>query len=386
MMTRSGTVAASMRHLSIRWLQVLLGAVALLVASSLSACTGGGTTPVKAPGTQPGGTPTGQVQAASQLTGAGATFPYPLYLKWFDVYEQQRGIRVNYQSIGSGGGIRQLIERTVDFGASDAVMTEDEERRAGGEVLHIPTIVGVVAVIYNLEGVERGLRLSPEALSAIFLGDIRKWDDPRIQDDNPDVDLPDRDIAVIYRSDGSGTTNIFTEYLAVASPEWADRVGAGKSVRWPRGLGAKGNEGVVGLVREIPGAIGYSELAYAVQTRLPYATLRNQAGNFVEPALEAATEAAAAAAPGMPDDLRASLVNAPGESSYPIVSFTWVLVRKEQTDPNRGRALVDLLWWSIHEGQQYARDLLYAPLPDEIVRKAEVLIESISHQGSPLYE
>jgi phosphate transport system substrate-binding protein len=368
---------------------MLMGAVALLVVVVLTACTGGGTAPVKPPGDQPDGVPVappGQVQAVNQLTGAGATFPYPLYLKWFDVYQQERGIRVNYQSIGSGGGIRQLIERTVDFGASDAIMTEDEERRAGGEVLHIPTIVGVVVVIYNLEGVETGLRLSPEALSGIFLGDIRKWDDPRIQDENPDIDLPDTDIAVIYRSDGSGTTNIFTDYLTTASPEWAERVGAGKSVRWPRGLGAKGNEGVVGLVREIPSAIGYSELAYAVQTGLPYATLRNQAGNFIAPTLDAATAAAAAAAPTMPDDLRASLVNAPGDDSYPIASFTWLLVRRDQVDPNKGRALVDLLWWSIHEGQQYARDLLYAPLPEEVVRRAEVLIESISYQGRPLYQ
>jgi phosphate transport system substrate-binding protein len=362
------------------------------MVTGVTGCTGGGTAPVKPPSGQPGGapvqqpgTPAGDAQTINQLTGAGATFPYPLYLKWFDAYQRETGVRVNYQSIGSGGGIRQLIERTIDFGATDAVMTADEERRAGGEVLHIPTIVGVVVVIYNLEGVGRGLRLSPEAVSGIFLGDIRKWDDPVIQNDNPDIDLPNLDIAVIYRSDGSGTTNIFTEYLAAASPPWAERVGAGKSVRWPRGLGAKGNEGVVGLVREIPGAVGYSELAYAAQTGLPYATLRNQAGNFVEPTLDAATAAAAAAAPTMPDDLRASLVNAPGEGSYPIASFTWLLVRKEQEDPNRGRALVNLLWWGLHEGQQYARDLLYAPLPDEVVRRAEVMIESISHQGVPLY-
>ena len=368
---------------------MLVGAVALLVVTGLAACSGGGEGPVQAPG-KPGGAPVGPtvppggVQAANQLTGAGATFPYPIYSKWFDVYEKQTGVKINYQSIGSGGGIRQLIEGTVDFGASDAIMTQEEEQSAGGNILHIPTVIGGVVVVYNLNGVDSGLKLTSDVLGNIFLGNITKWDDPKIKEINPDINLPSTDIAVVHRSDGSGTTNIFTDYLAEMTPEWKDKVGAGKSVKWPVGLGAKGNEGVSGQVKQVSGSIGYVELAYAVQNNLTHAVLKNKAGNYVEPTIDAITEAAAGV-PIQGNDLRIRLVNAPGEKAYPIASFTWILVRKEQTDPNKGKALVDFLWWAIHDGEQYAKDLLYAPLPQEVVKKNEAIIKEITYQGTPLY-
>lgn len=361
------------------WRTYFVAAIALLLVLALTACSGGGATPVQAPGAQ------GGAQAANQLTGAGATFPYPLYSKWFDVYEQETSVRVNYQSIGSGGGIRQLIERTVDFGASDAVMSAEQIQQAGGgDVLHIPTVMGAVVATYNVEGIEQGLKLSPETITGMFLGEITKWNDPAIAADNPGVDLPSTDVAVVHRSDGSGTTNIFTDYLSSVSTQWKDRVGVGTSVNWPVGLGAKGNEGVAGQVKQTPGAIGYTELAYAIQNNLSYASIKNQAGQYVVPSAETVTAAAAGAAPTMPDDLRVSLVNAPGENSYPIAGFTWLLVREEQDDPAKGKAVADLFWWGIHEGQQYAADLLYAPLPEEVVSKAEALIQKISYQGTPV--
>jgi phosphate transport system substrate-binding protein len=349
----------------------------LLASPSLGAC-GGGAQPAPPVGGRPSG---GQGTA---LTGAGATFPYPLYSKWFDVYQQVTGVRINYQSIGSGGGIRQILERTVDFGASDAPMTDEQLAAAPGPIIHLPTVIGAVVVTYNLPGVTGPLRLTPEAVAAIFLGEVRKWNDARIAQLNPSVTLPASDIAVVYRSDGSGTTNIFTDYLSSVSASWKERVGKGTSVSWPVGLGARGNEGVTGQVKQLPGTIGYVELAYAVQNKLPAAALQNQAGRFVEPALGSTTAAAAGAAGRMPEDLRVSIVNAPGEQSYPIAGFTYLLVYREQADQAKGKALVDFLWWALHDGQRYAPDLHYAPLPAEVVRKAEAKVKEITFQGRRL--
>ncbi len=346
----------------------------------LAACGGSTTTPVPAPSSGGSAAPV----AATTLTGAGATFPYPLYSKWFDVYQQKTGVKINYQSIGSGGGIQQITQRTVDFGASDAPMTDEQLAAAPGPLLHIPTVIGAVVVTYNVPGIGPGLKLTPEALASVFLGEVQKWNDPRIAQSNPGMSLPATDIAVVHRSDGSGTTNIFTDYLSAVSATWKSRVGKGTSVDWPVGLGGKGNEGVTGQVQQTPGAIGYVELAYAVQNKLPVASLQNQAGKFVDPTIESTTAAAAGAAASMPDDLRVSIVNATGAQSYPIAGFTYLLVYREQADAAKGKTLVDFLWWALHDGQAFAKDLLYAPLPTEVVRKAEAKIASITFQGKPL--
>ena len=394
-----------------RWARAaVVGAAAVGIVVALAAC-GGGASPVAAPTTAPakpaattapaaaaataGSTAPAATSApaapkitgAKQLTGAGATFPFPLYSKWFDVYKQSAGVEVNYQSVGSGAGIKQLTENTVDFGASDAVMSEDQIKQAGGsDVFHIPTAIGAVVATYNVTGIESGLKLTPETISGIYLGTITKWNDPKIAADNPDRKLPDTAIAVVARSDGSGTTSIFTDYLSAISPDWKAKVGKGTSVKWPVGLGAKGNEGVAGQVKQTPGAIGYVELAYAEQNKLPYASMKNQAGKFVAPTIDSTTAAAAGAASTMPDNLRVSLVNAPGDASYPIAGFTWLLVRKDQSDASKGKALVDLVWWGIHDGQKYHKDLLYAPLPADVVKKAEAMIKQITFQGKPLYQ
>lgn len=370
------------------WRKLLAGGLAVAVLATTAACSGSAT-PIAAPsksGEAPKAAPAAAAGSAKELTGAGATFPYPLYSKWFDVYNQKTGIKVNYQSVGSGAGIKQLTERTVDFGASDAPMSEQQIQQAGGgDIFHIPTVAGAVVVIYNLQGVEGGLRLTPETLSGIYLGQIKRWSDPRIVADNASARLPDTDIALVHRSDGSGTTSIFTGYLSAVSTEWKGKVGNGTSVNWPAGLGAKGNEGVAGQVRQTPGAVGYVELAYAVQNKLTYASLKNQAGKFVDATIESTTASAAGAAATMPDHLQVSLVNAPGEDSYPIAGFTWLLVRKEQGDAARGKALVDLLWWGLHDGQKYASELLYAPLPREVVKKAEAMVRAVTFDSKPLY-
>ena len=361
-------------------------AIFVVIGALVAACSGGAT-PVTAPSAQPAAaTQTGAVTSAKELTGAGATFPYPIYSKWFDVYNQKTGVKINYQSVGSGAGIQQLTQRTVDFGASDAPMTDEQLKAAPGEVLHIPTVIGAVVITYNVAGVDKGLKLTPEVLSGIYLGTITKWSDPKIASDNPGLKLPDNDVAVVHRSDGSGTTNIFTDYLSSVSPDWKSKVGKGTSVNWPVGLGAKGNEGVAGQVKQVPGSIGYVELAYAVQNKLPYANMKNQAGQFVEPTLDSTTAAAAGAASNMPEDLRVSIVNAAGEKAYPIAGFTYILAYKEQDDAAKGKAMVDFLWWGVHDGEQYATDLLYAPLPKEVVARDEAKIKSITFQGKPLYE
>src|SRR2546421_3811393 len=323
--------------------------------------------------------------AGAQLlvNGAGATFPYPIYSKWFDEYAKiSRSVNFNYQSIGSGGGIRQITARTVDFGATDGPMTDEQLKAAPGELFHVPTVVGAVVATYNLPGNPK-LRFTPEILADIFFGKITKWNDPRIKDVNAGVSLPDQPIVVIHRSDGSGTTYIWVDYLAKVNPEWEQKVGRGTSVKWPVGLGGKGNEGVAGQVKNTPGALGYVELAYAVKNKMPVASVKNAAGKFVEPTI-AGTTAAAAAAKSMPADFRVSLTNPPGDEAYPIASFTWLLVYKDQPNELKGRALVKFLWWMSHEGQKYADDLLYAPLPPPVVKQIEARIQQITYQGKPL--
>ena len=319
------------------------------------------------------------------LQGAGASFPAPLYQKWVSEYGKLHpNNRIDYQSIGSGGGIKQLKEQTVDFGASDAPMKDEDMKSAPGEVLHIPTVLGAVVIIYNLEGVSQPLRFTPELIADIYLGKIKTWNDSKIAAENPGVTLPAKDIIVVYRSDGSGTSAVFTDYLSKVSAEWKEKVGTGTSPNWPTGLGAKGNEGLTGQVKNTPNTIGYTELAYAVQNKLPVSQIKNAAGNYVTPTIEAVTAAAAASAATTPDDLRVSITNAAGPDVYPISSYTYILVYKDQKDVRNGKALVDFLWWGIHDGQTYGKELQYAPLPADIVKRAEGKISSITSGGTPL--
>lgn len=301
--------------------------------------------------------------AAQTITGAGATFPYPIYSKWFAAYAKT-GTRINYQSVGSGAGIRQLKARTVDFGASDAPLSNAELRDMPGPVVHIPTVAGAVAVIYNLPGINSGLKLDAGTLSNIFLGRVSRWDDAAIRALNPGVSLPAKSITVAHRSDGSGTTNIFTSYLKAVSPAWSGSVGAGKSVNWPVGLGGKGSDGVSAIVAQTSGAIGYVELSYAAQNRIAVAMLKNRAGRFVMPSVDGVSAAAVGGARAMQRDVRVSIVNAPGAASYPISGFTYILLYKNHP---RNAAMKAFLNWALGPGQAYARPLLYAPLPRSVV-------------------
>ena len=312
------------------------------------------------------GAPAQSTSSGADLTGAGATFPYPLYSKWFNEYAKT-GVKINYQSIGSGGGIRQLSEQTVDFGATDAPMSDAELAKAkGGAIVHIPTVLGAVVMIYNLPGLAQSARLNGETIAAIYQGQITRWNDARIAALNAGVALPATDILVVHRSDGSGTSYVFTDYLAQVSPAWATKPGKGKEVQWPVGLGAKGNEGVAGQVKQTPGAIGYAELAYATQNKLSTAMIGNAAGEFIAPSIASVTAAAAGAASKMPanTDYRVSIVNAPGKGVYPISSFTWIIAYQKQTDAVKGKRLVDFLRWALGDGQAMAAPLDYAPLPD----------------------
>lgn len=319
------------------------------------------------------------------LQGAGATFPNPLYQKWLSEYGKLHpNVRIDYQSIGSGGGIKQIKEQTVDFGASDAPMKDEDLKSAPGELIHVPTVLGAVVITYNLQGIDKPLRFSPDVVADIFLGKIKRWNDPRIKADNPEASLPASDITVVHRSDGSGTSAVFTDYLSKVSAEWKDKVGAGTSPKWPVGLGGKGNEGVTGQVKQTPNTIGYVELAYAIQNKLPVALLKNKAEEFVEPSFDAVTAAAAESLPATPEDLRVSITDASGKGAYPISSYTYILVYKEQRDAAKGKALIDFLWWGLHDGEQFAKDLNYAPLPAEIVKRAEAKVNSIVSGGKPL--
>jgi phosphate transport system substrate-binding protein len=335
--------------------------LSLLALTLIAACGDG------AKSSADSGSPARGTSSGADLTGAGATFPYPLYSKWFNAYAANTGVKINYQSIGSGGGIRQLSERTVDFGATDAPMSDAELAKAkGGPILHFPTTIGAVVVIYNLPQVTQPLTLTGETIAAIFQGQITRWNDPRIAALNPGVALPATDILVVHRSDGSGTTYVFTDFLAKVSPAWATKPGKGKEVQWPTGLGAKGNEGVAGQVKQTPGAIGYAELAYATQNKLATAAVTNAAGEAVAPTIASVTAAAAGAAANLPPntDYRVSIVNAPGAGVYPISSFTWLILYEKQTDATKGKKLVDFLRWALTEGQGMAAPLDYAPLPD----------------------
>jgi phosphate transport system substrate-binding protein len=327
----------------------------------------------------------GSASGTVNLQGAGATFPNPLYQKWVSEYGKAHpNVRIDYQSIGSGGGIKQIQAQTVDFGASDAPMTDEDLKAAPGEILHIPTVLGAVVITYNVPSVAQPLRFSPEVLADIFLGKITKWDDARIKQDNSGVTLPAGDITVVHRADGSGTSYVFTDYLSKVSADWKQKVGTDKSPKWPVGQGGKGNEGVTGQIKQQPNTIGYVELAYAVQNQLPVALIKNASGKFVAATVDAVTAAAASASSETPDDLRVSITNSNGENAYPISSYTYILAFKDQENSDKGKALVDFLWWGIHDGEQFASSLQYAPLPKEIVTRAEAKINSITSGGKPL--
>ena len=305
--------------------------------------------------------------AQMMINGAGATFPYPIYSKWFDEYAKvDPSVRFNYQSIGSGGGQKQILAQTVDFGASDGPMSDDNLAKAPGKLLHIPTVAGADVVAYNLSG-NPALKFDADTIAGIFLGQIKKWNDPKITALNPGVTLPDQEIVVVHRSDGSGTTYIWTDYLSKISPEWKTKVGTNTSVNWPTGIGGKGNEGVAGQVRQTPGALGYVELIYAVQNKMPYAEIKNAAGEFVKPTLESVTAALATAE--IPDDFRFSMTNAPGKGAYPIAGATWLLVYQQQKDAAKGKKLVEFLKWSLTDGEKMAKDLQYAPLPESVQQR-----------------
>ena len=320
-----------------------------------------------------------------RLTGAGATFPYPIYSKWVLEYVTVRpNMQINYQSIGSGGGIRQFSDHTVDFGATDGPMTDSAIAAISGNVHHIPTVLGAVVPVYEVPGVTAQLKFTPEIMAGIFLGQITKWNDSRIAGANPGVSLPDNDIVVVHRSDGSGTTYIFTDYLSKVSAEWMRRVGRGTAVNWPVGLGGRGNEGVASTVKRTPGSIGYVELVYATQNRMPFGAVRNRAGSFVEASLVSTTAAAASAEFAATTDFRVSITDAPGAEAYPIASFTWILIPKEMADPVKGRALLEWLWWATHDGQRFCNTLGYATLPAPVVTLIEARLKAVTSGGRPI--
>jgi len=317
------------------------------------------------------------VSAQMLINGAGATFPFPIYSKWFNEYAKiDPSVRFNYQSIGSGGGQKQILAETVDFGASDGPMSDENLAKAPRKLLHIPTVAGADVLSYNLPG-DPKLKFDGPTIAAVFLGTITKWNDPAITGQNPSVALPDMDIVVVHRSDGSGTSYIWTDYLSKVSPDWKAKVGKGTSVSWPTGLGGKGNEGVSGQIKQTPGAIGYIELAYANQNKLPFADIKNAAGNYIAPSIDSVTDAMATAV--IPDDLRFSITNPPGEKSYPIASATWLLVYETQSDPAKGKKLVEFLKWAYQDGEAMAAALLYAPLPDSLRERALEKVKSIKY-------
>jgi len=317
------------------------------------------------------------VVGQTQLNGAGATFPYPMYSKWFSEYHRLHpDVEINYQSIGSGGGIRQVLNGTVDFGASDGPMTDEQLKEAKTKIVHIPTVLGADVPAYNVPGISGEIKFTPEALAGIFLGKIQNWNDPALTKVNPGVNFPNQQIVVVHRSDGSGTTYIFTDYLSKISKEWEAVAGKGTSVKWPVGLGGKGNEGVAGQIRQLAGSIGYVELIYAVENKITYGSVRNAAGNFVKASLDSVTEAAASS-PKMPADFRVSITNAPGKTAYPISSFTWLLIPVQAKDPKNGKIIADFLDWMVTDGQKMTSQLSYAPLPASVVEKVKAAIKQI---------
>lgn len=340
-----------MRHLTIM----------LAVAALSAACGGGGGGPVRPPSEA-------ALPGTTQINGAGATFPYPIYSKWFSEYNKLHpNVQINYQSIGSGGGIRQLTQRTVFFGATDQPMSDDMLAKAAGAVLHFPTVMGAVVPVYNIAGLNTQIKFSGPVLADIFLGKITKWNDPALTNINPGLALPSGAITVAHRSDGSGTTFVFADYLSKVSPEWKQKVGANSSLNWPVGVGGKGNEGVAGLVTQTPGSIGYVELVYALQSKITYGAVQNQNGEFIVPEVKSVTAAAAGAMATMPKDFRVSITNAPGAGAYPISSFTWILLYENPEDKNQARIMNDFMAWALKDGQAMAATLGYAPLPDQLV-------------------
>ena len=321
----------------------------------------------------------------SQLNGAGATFPCPLYSKWFNEYAKlNKDAKINYQSIGSGGGVKQITEGTVDFGASDSPMSTEEIEKANqknsNSIIHIPTVIGSVVLTYNVPGIAKEIKLTPEAIVGIFMGTIKKWNDPKIAKENTDISLPDKDIIVCYRTDGSGTTYVFADFLGKVSEEWKTKVGVAKDVRFPVGQGGKGNEGVTGLVKQLEYSIGYVELVYAMQNKLQYAYVKNADGEFVKPSLDALSKAAEQSVNEMPDDLRQSITNAKGKESYPISSYTYLLIYEKQKDQYKGKTLKEFLNWALTQGESFASELGYAPLPKVVIEKALQKVNKITVQ------
>jgi phosphate transport system substrate-binding protein len=344
--------------------------VLALAAAALAAC-GGGTQQ------QPAASP--HASQVLQINGAGATFPYPIYSKWFSEYNKLHpNVPINYQSIGSGGGIRQLLNQTVFFGATDGPMTDEQLKSAPGPILHLPTVLGAVVPVYNVPGVTAELKFTGPVLADMYLGRVKKWNDPAIAKLNPGVKLPPTDVTIVHRSDGSGTTYIFVDYLSKVSPEFKTKVGVNTSVNWPVGVGGKGNEGVSGLVSQTPGSVGYVELIYALQTKIPFGPVQNAAGEFVKASVDSVTKAAAAAAANMPADFRVSITNADGAGVYPISSFTWLLLYESPTDKAAAKAMVDFMRWALTDGQTYCADLGYAPLPDSVVKLEEAALQKIT--------
>jgi phosphate transport system substrate-binding protein len=325
------------------------------------------------------------VPADVEILGAGATFPYPLYSKMFDQYHTKTGVKVNYQSIGSGGGIKQLQEKTVDFGASDAPMNDEQLSKSPAPIVHVPIALGAVVITYNIPGVDNAIKLTPDILANIFMAKITKWSDASISKLNPGIKFPDLPIAVIHRSDGSGTSYVFTDYLSKVSKEWNDKVGKKTAVDWPTGLGAKGNEGVTGMVKQTPGGIGYVELIFALQNKLPVALLQNKAGKYVEANLASVTTAANVP---LPEDMRVSITNTDAATGYPISSFTYILLYKEQSYNNRDEAkakeVIKLVNWMVHEGQQFSAPLNYAPLPKDAIKRADDILKSVKFNNKSL--
>ena len=323
----------------------------------------------------------GMSGAETNLNGAGATFPNPIYQKWFTEYHNAHNdVQINYQSIGSGGGIKQLQSGTVDFGASDGPMTDEQLAQTPRKVFHIPTVLGAVVPTYNIQGLSSELKFTPDVLADIFLGNIKKWNDPRLAKANPGVKFPDEEIYVVHRSDGSGTTYIFTDYLSKVSQAWKDKAGKGTSINWPVGLGGKGNEGVAGMVKQTEGSLGYVELIYALSNKMSYGSVQNAAGQFVKASLDSVT-AAAGSIKDMPDDFRVSITNAPGKNTYPISSFTWLLVPAEWADAGKEKAFVDFLNWMVDKGQTMTEQLSYAPLPKSVAQKVKARIKEVKAKG-----
>jgi phosphate transport system substrate-binding protein len=360
--------------------------LAVLAVTALLAACGGGQTP---PADQASPALPGQGASAveggggggDQINGAGATFPYPIYSKWFAEYAKSHpDVRINYQSIGSGGGIRQLTAQTVSFGATDGPMTDEQLKAAPGPIVHLPTVLGAVVPVYNIPGFTGDVKFSGPLLADIYLGKVNKWNDAAIARENPGVKLPATDIAVAHRSDGSGTTYIFVDYLSKVSPEFKDKVGVATSVNWPVGVGGKGNEGVTGLVKQTPGAIGYVELIYALQNNIPYGAVKNKAGTYLKASLESVTAAAAVSAASMPADFRVSITNADGKDAYPISSYTWILLYENPADKAKSRKMVDFMRWAITDGEAFAKDLGYAPLPESVVKLEQGALGKIQVQ------